>query len=275
MITEQSTSRYEVRPRSVIENSFSSAYESSTDAPVVYPPNLAVTISACISLLLGAGMCILTYFKLKSIWWLIIGIAVGLCTGFVIYHHLKTLKKYKEANSRGSKRFDYKAEYVSLFPSGLPEKMPATDLTREIAPMQNRQSRDVYNNAIRDLITTLNSVNNPNDLLCKNVNTYGSLFAQPRRRCYVRQEDGKFVVYDADFMNPKGELIIDQSDLLSFGPASAFDSIKLPKGSKSTQDVWYIEIKTGEDENDRLYLEAHSKDFDAMKKLFGAKRMRQ
>ena len=38
---------------------------------------------------------------------------------------------------------------------------------------------------------------------------------------------------------------------------------------------WYIEIKTGEDENDRLYLEAHSKDFDAMKKLFGAKRMRQ
>ena len=168
---------------------------------------------SCISILLVSGMCILTYFKLKSIWWLIIGIAVGLCTGFVIYHHLKTLKKYKEANSRGSKRFDYKAEYVSLFPSGLPEKMPATDLTREIAPMQNRQSRDVYNNAIRDLITTLNSVNNPNDLLCKNVNTYGSLFAQPRRRCYVRQEDGKFVVYDADFMNPKGELIIDQSDL--------------------------------------------------------------
>ena len=275
MITEQSTSRYEVRPRSVIENSFSAAYESSTDAPVVYPPNLAITISSCISILLVSGMCVLTYFKLKAIWWLIIGIVVALFTVLVIYRHLKAKKKYDEANSRGSKRFDYKAEYVSLFPADLPDKMPATDLTREIAPMQNRQSRDVYNNAIRDLITTLNSVNNPNDLLCKNVNTYGSLLAQPRRRCYVRQEDGKFVVYDADFMNPKGELVIDSADVLSFGPASAYDAAKFSKGSKSGQDSWLIEIKTGDGDSDRLYLEAHAKDYEAMKKLFGARREKQ
>ena len=272
MITEKKTTRYEVNTRKYIEESFSEAYESSTDAPVVYPPSKAILVTSIISILLISGMCVATFFVNGSVVWLIVGIVAFLAIALLVYRHLKALKKYKDANSRGSRRFDYKAEYLSLFPQDLPDRMSATDLTREIAPMQNRQKLDVYNNAIRDLISRLNHVNNPGDILIKNINTYGEFFSQPRRRYYLKAEDGKFVIYDANFMEPKGEIIADADDVVSFGASSGYDVQKISKGSKVSQSAVVIALRTGEGDDGILYFEALGSDLEKVKKLLGAKK---
>lgn len=43
-------------------------------------------------------------------------------------------------------------------------------------------------------------------------------------------------------------------------------------GVKLSQDVVIVEIKTGESENDRLYLEVHSREFDKLKKMLGGRK---
>lgn len=272
MITEKKTTRYEVNTRKYIEESFSEAYESSTDAPVVYPPSKAILITSIISILLISGMCVATYFVKNSIVWLIVGIVAFLAIFLLLYRHLKALKKYNAANSSGSQRFDFKSEYLSLFPQDLPDRMSATDLTREVAPMQNRQKQDVYNNAIRNLITALNRVNNPGDVLIKNINTYGEFFSQPRRRYYIKAEDGGFVIYDANFMEPSGEIVADADDVISFGASSEYDLQKYIKGSKVSQSAVVIALKTGEGADDVLYFEALGSDLERIKKLLGSKK---
>ena len=239
---------------------------------MVYPPSRAILVTSILSVLLISGMCVVTYIVNNSVPWLIVGIVALLAIVFLIYRHLKALKKYNVANSRGSERFDYKSEYVSLFPQDLPERMSATDLTREIAPMQNKQKLDVYNNAIRDLISRLNQVNNPGDLLIKNINTYGEFFSRPRRRYYLKAEDGKFVIYDANFMEPTGEIIADSDDIVSFGATSEYDVQKFSKGTKVSQAAVIIALKTGEGADDVLYFEALGSDLEKIKKLLGTRK---
>ena len=274
MITEQETKRYEVNPERVIESSFSGAFDNISDEPVVSPPEKSVLVTSILSMVLISGMCVLTFIDDRAqIVWLIVGILAFAVIGFIVFRYIKALKKYEKATSQGSQRFNYRQEYVSLFPE-LPDRMSAGDLTKAIAPMQNKQRRDVYNNAIRDLVTKLNTVNNPNDILCRNLSTYGELFAQPRRRCYMKSEDSKIVIYDADFSAPKGELIIDPSDILSYGDPDSFEYISDIKqlGTKISSDAILIAIKTDE-EGGRLYIESHANDLVKLKKILGKGKM--
>ncbi|MCR5694533.1 MAG: hypothetical protein K6G89_06130 [Clostridia bacterium] len=274
MITEQETKRYEVSPERAIENSFSGAFDSISDEPVVSPPEKSVLVSSILSMLLISGMCTLTFVDDRAqIVWLIVGILAFAVIGFIVFRYIKALKKYEKATSQGSQRFNYKQEYVSLFPE-LPDRMNAGELTKAIAPMQNKQRRDVYNNAIRDLITKLNTVNNPSDVLCRNLSTYGNLFAQPRRRCYIKSEDSKIVIYDADFSAPRGELIIDPSDVLAYGEPDSFEYISEVKktGNKISSDAILIAIKTDE-EGGRLYIESHANDLLKLKKILGKSKL--
>lgn len=272
MITERETSRYEVCPQKIIESSFSGAYDSASDAPVITKPDLAVTVTSCLSMLIIFGMCVLTGVHLKNnIIWYIIGVIFLLVPFYIIYKHIKKSAEYKKANSVGAKRFDYKAEYLSIFPQDLPEKMPASEMAREIAYLQGKQKRDMYNNAIRDLISTLNATNNPNDIMCKNLTVYGSIMNQIKKRYYIKSEEGKIIIYDADFMNPRGELVCDSGDIISFGSVSEYPGLKA-SGAKVSQDATVIEIKTGDTEKDRLYLEVHGKEYERLKKLLGGKK---
>lgn len=273
MITEQETRKYEVNTFKTIESSFTGAYDSITDAPIVNPPQKSVTVSGVISMVLVAGMCVLTFFS--SSWkqwgW---GVAAGLSLAaivLIIRRYLKALKKFQEANSAGSKRFDYKEEYMSLFPE-LPGRMNASELIKAVSPMQNKQSRDVYNNAIRDLITSLNTVNNPQDILCRNLTTYGDLFSQLRKRCYIGENGSNdIVIYDSDCLAPRGELVVEPSDILSYGVPDTFGD-KLAgvrkAGVKISSDAVIVAIKTDE-EGGVLYLETHASDFEKLKKLLG------
>ena len=97
---------------------------------------------------------------------------------------------------------------------------------------------------------------------------------QPKKRYYITGEDGKIVVYDSDFMDPKGELVCDPDDVLSFGSNANYPSKINGKGVKVGQDAIIIEIKTGDGEEDRLYLEAHANDYDRIRKLLGARKER-
>lgn len=272
MIIERETSRYEVSPQTLIENSFTGAYNNASDAPVITKPDLSVTIFGCISMLLIFGMCLLTAVQKGAKVWYFIGAAFLLLIFYIVSKHMKKLKIYRDANSQGTQKYDYRAEYLSLFPQNLPAKMPASEMARELAPLQGKQKKDIYNNAIRDLISSLNARNNPNDIMCKNISLYGALMSQTKRRYYLRSEEGKIVIYDADFMNPRGELVCDASDVLSYGPFSSYPSKINTSGSKINQDSIIIEIQTGEGENDRLYLEVHGMEAERVQKLLGSKK---
>lgn len=272
MIIERETNRYEVSPQTLIENSFTDAYNSASDAPVIVKPDLSVTVFSCISMVLIFGMCILTGVQKHAALWYVIGVLFLLLVFYILYKHMKKLKVYREANSQGTQKYDYRTEYLSIFPPDLPERMPASELARALAPLQGKQKKDIYNNALRDLISTLNSKNNPSDILCKNISLYGTLMKQPKRRYYLRGEEGKIVIYDADFMNPRGELVCDAGDVLSFGPYSSYPAKINTSGSKINQDSVIIEIRTGEGESDRLYLEVHGTEADRVQKLLGAKK---
>lgn len=271
MITERETKRYNVKPYSFIENSFNSSYDYASDAPIVHKPDKGVLISGCISFVLIAAMCALTWKELGKNSWLIIGCAFLALPIYLIYKYLKNLKTYNAANSAGAEKFDYKAAFMEFIPTGLPEEMPAADLTTKIAPFQGKLQKDIYNNALRDVITKLNQVNNPNDILCKNLTLYGDLMSQQKRRYYMCGEDGKIVVYDSDFSCPRGELVIDEDDVLSFGDSSKYNLSPYIKGNiKVSQDSYAVEIKTNDD--GRLFLEVNSREYDKLKKLLGARK---
>lgn len=276
MITERETKRYIVCPKKLIENSFSNAYDNASDAPIVVKPDVAVTVFSCISMVIIVGMCLLTAFSEEKIstMWLGVALAAAVLTGYIIYKHFAKLKAFKDANSEGTKKYDFRAEYLGLFPQELPEEMPASQLAKTLAPMQNKQKKDMYNNAIRDLISKLNSKNNPNDILCKNISLYGDIMTQTKRRYYITGDEGKIIVYDADFIDPRGELVCDPEDVLSYGVYANYPSRINSAGAKVSQDAIIIEIKTGNDEDDRLYLEAHANDYDRIKKLLGGKKER-
>lgn len=274
MIIEKETDRYLVSPSTLIENSFARAYDSASDAPIISPPDLSITISSCLCMALIFGMCVLTAVVKDDVKWYAIGAIFLLLGAYLVYKHFKKLTVYKNANSAGTKKYDFKKEYESIFADGFPEKMPASEMAKKVAPLQNRQKKDLYNNALRELVSSLNAKNNPNDILCKNLSLYGELMTQAKRRYYFKAEDGSFVVYDADFLNPRGELVCDADDVLSFGTYANYPSKIGAQGVKVSQDAIIIEIKTGDGDDDRLYLEALSTDYERIKKLIGARKER-
>ncbi len=275
MVTEKYTEKYKVYPQKLIESSFSTAYDSNNAAPVVYKPDTVVTVTGCISLALAVGMCVLTWAtnEKKPIIWLIIGALFLFFIFLVIKNHFKKLNEYKKVNSKGADKFDHKAEYMSLFPQELPNTMNAYDFLLEVAKMQGKQKNDVYNNAIRNLITKINKVNNPDEILCKNLTLYGNVFDQLKHRYYFTQDGGDIIVFDSDFQNPRGEIVFNADDVVAFGEPAGFDLSKVTKNNvKLSSDSLIIAIKTGEGENDVLFLEAHAKDSEKIKKIVGSKK---
>lgn len=275
MVTEKYTEKYKIYPQKLIESSFSTAYDSNNSAPVVYKPDTVVTVTGCISLALAVGMCVLTWAtnEKKPFIWLVIGALFLFFIFLVLKNHFKKLKEYNKVNSKGADKFDHKSEYTSLFPSDLPASMNAYDFLLEIAKMQGKQKNDVYNNALRNLVTKLNKVNNPDEILCKNLTLYGNVCSQQRHRFYLSQDGGDIILFDSNFQSPSGELVFTADDVVAFGDPGSFDLSKIMKNNvKLSSDSLIIAVKTGEGEDEILYLEAHAKDADKIKKIVGSKK---
>lgn len=277
MIIEKETERYKVYPKKLIDSTFTSAYDSNNDAPVVMKPDLIVLIFSIFSLLLIVGMCALTWYHERSgkaaYIWLCIGAIFLVFIFTTIKKYVKQLKLYKNDNSKGAVKYDTKSEFSDLFPSDLPNSMTAADFALKINGLVGKQKKDVYNNALRNLITKLNKINNPDDILCKNLSLYGNIMDRLKQRFYITIDDGKLVVYDAAFQNPKGELIIDIEDIVKYDEASEFDTSAISKsGIKASNDGILIEINAGEG-NENIFLEIHSKDFERFKKMIKTRKV--
>ena len=71
MIQEQKTRRYTVNPKKMIDDAFESAYSDGQDGPVVRKPDLAVTITGILSMLIVTGMYLATFIakgKSDKLW---------------------------------------------------------------------------------------------------------------------------------------------------------------------------------------------------------------
>ena len=83
------------------------------------------------------------------------------------------------------------------------------------------------------------------------------------------QEENKLVFFDADWMNPKGEIVCDIDDIVSFGRFSQYpSSINSAGGGKIKPDSVIIEIK---DESNHVYFEMVSDSYNLVKKMLPSK----
>lgn len=271
MIQEQKTRRYTVNPKKMIDDAFESAYSDGQDGPVVRKPDLAVTITGILSMLIVTGMYLATFIakgKSDKLWLILMAVCLAI-TLFIIYKYIKNLNAYKKHNSTDNSKHAKKVEFFSLFGDTLPEEMEAAEFLKIVTPLATKPAviqKNTFKGTVFQLVNMLNTKNNPSDLLCKNMTVYGDVLSKTRHRYYVRKEDNKFIFYDQDFMNPAGELVCDEKDVLSYGRFSAYPSSINTSGGKIHQDSYVVEIDAGNDV--KIYFEINGRETEKVKKLF-------
>jgi hypothetical protein len=158
---------------------------------------------------------------------------------------------------------------VSLF-GDLPETIPTGDLLKIISPLISKQENISFKNALKRISDTITVINNPNDIKCKLVTTFGDIFTQPKRRLYLQNVDDKLVFYDADFSKPKGEIICDLDDVESYGTFSQYPlRINSSGGGKINPDALVLKIK---DTKHEIYFEFQKEVYDELKKILPRKK---
>ena len=270
MIQNNKTQRYTVNPKSMIDTAFENAYTDGQDGPVVSKPDLAVTITGVLSMLIVTGMYLLTFFEKgkNDKLWLILMAVCGAITVFIVYKHFKSLKAYKNYNSTDNSKHAKKMEFFALFGENLPAEMTASEFLRVVTPIATKPAvlqKPTFKSALFQLVNMLNSKNNPSDLLCKNITVYGDILPQARHRYYIKRENGTFIFYDQDFMNPTGEIVCDEKELLSYGRFTAYPASVNKSGGKVHQDSYVVEIDAGDD---KIYFEINGRETEKVKKLF-------
>lgn len=273
-----STDKYDIEPKKLIEKSFENAYTKTAVTVQVSPPDTLVTVFSVISMVLLAGMFFLTakydtsVDKNPSLWYTL---AAG-CTGIIAYiisKHLKSEKLYKESMkvSKTKVKDEKKENFLEMLEyDELPETMPALDLARKVSSLQSKQTDLTYLTALRQIGEKLSKINNPEDLLCKMISTVPNVFPQPKRRLYVKEKDGQINFYDSDFMHPLGEIVCEKDNVVSFGEYSKYQKrVPNPGGGKIRPESIIVEIK---DDNYNLFFEFRNDDYDEIKKLFGGKK---
>ena len=271
MIQESKTRRYIVNPRSLIDAAFESAYTDGQDGPVATKPDLAVTVTGVLSMLIMTAMYLYTFFvkgKSDKLWLILMAVCAAI-TVFIIYKHFKNLKAYKNYNSTDNSKHAKKMEFFALFGDDIPEEAEASEFLKKVAPLATKPAvvqKPTFKGAMFQLVNKLNSKNNPADLLCKNMTVYGTVLTQARHRYYVKRENGTFIFYDQDFMNPAGEIICDEKEVLSYGRFSAYPASINKSGGKVHQDSYVVEIDAGNDE--RIYFEINGRETEKVKKTF-------
>lgn len=152
----------------------------------------------------------------------------------------------------------------------MPEVTHAMELQRKVSPLMGKQTDVTYIAALRQINEKLASKNNPEDLLCKMISTEPEVFKQPKRRLYLKADAGSLVFYDADFMNPIGEIVCDLDDVVGYGDYAKYpNKFNNPGGGKIRPESIILEIK---DEKHNLFFEFRTEDYDALKKILGGKK---
>lgn len=274
MIKIHETKRYNVKPNTVISDAFETAYTRYAEEQPVTPPDLAMPVFISISMLLLVIIFILTaleYINERFIWLLLAALCLVIA-GRSFYKYFIQNKKYKQAAGKPSLIKAKREGFFSFFnekDSNLPETISAGDMLKKVSPIIGKQNDQVYNNALREMSEDLTRINNPSLTMCKLVNPLSDVFTQSRRRLYFKDEGAYLVFFDTDWMNPLGEIVCDEEDVVSFGSYSKYPSSINSSGNKIRQDAIILEIKDGEN---HIFFEFQSESYAEIKKAVSSRK---
>lgn len=276
MISIKETKRYNINPNEVIGDAFETAYTRYAEEQPVTPPDIAMPIFTAISMALLCVTFLLTAFKPENKGDQFIWIALaGVCILFAARSFSKYFsqnKKYRQAAGKPSTVKAKREGFFSFFNKsgeGLADEMSAGEMIKLVSPIIGKQNDQVYNNALREISEDLSRINNPSLTMCKLVNPLSDIFTQSRRRLYFKTEDDKLIFFDTDWMNPIGEIICDEDDVVSFGEYSKYPSSINKSGGKIRQDAIILEIK---DDNNHTFFEFQSESYPEIKKAVASKK---
>ena len=273
MIHVEETKQYNVRAQGVLSNAFERAYSRYADTQEAAPPDAATMIFSVISFVLVIAMLLLTAYNYpkETIWYLLAGL-FAFFIGRVVYRYILARKEYLKAAGKPSTISQKKVAFFNLFGGmeEIPEITTAADLQNRVRPLLGKQKDQIYNTALRTISEELVTVNNPNLPMCKLITPLKEVFTQSRQRFYFKEENGSLIFFDADWMNPKGQIQCDMNDVLSFGKYTNYTgSINSSVGGKIRSDAVILEIQG---ETGSVYFEFHQDEYDTLRKRLPGKK---
>ena len=278
MITTRPTEKYMVDTESVLSASFEDAYFKYQAVLPKEAPDLFQFITSLLSLGILTAMCVITAIREGSgvflyVW---LGISVAIAALFVrsVYKYIKDYNAFKNDRNNAIKKQKKKDAFYALFDRKyfLDQKVNATELSKAVSSMLGKQSDNIFNASLRELSSKLNDKNNPKDILCKSLNPVGDLFPTARKRFYFRFDGRNYVFYDQDFEEPKGEIVCDVDDIMSYGlfkDYSSEDTEIITKYSKAKPDSNILKISDGEN---TFFFEFLPSDYDRIRKLIPSRK---
>lgn len=272
----KNTSKYNVNPRYMISDTFEDGYKRFANEQVAAPPDKVALIATALSFILLIAILILTSFTYKDQFYVWLALA-ALCVILLlrsVMKYTKARKEYLKAAGKPTTISKKRKRFYSLFSDGenlsdLPNVMSAGEFLPIVARLMGKQEEQLYNGVLRTIHEKLAAINNPNLPMAKIITPFGDVFNQTKRRLYVVEEDNKLIFFDADWMNPKGEIVCDMENIVSFGRFSQYPSnINSAGGGKIKPDSVIIEIK---DETNHIYFEMVSDLYNYVKKMLPSK----
>ena len=272
----KTTRKYNINPKMLVAQAFDESYARYANEQVAAPPDKVSAISSCLSFSILIAILILTAFTYTENVMLWYGLA-GLCLlllGRSAYKYYKARKEYLNAAGKPSTINKKRKRFFALFSDSenladLPDVMPAGSFVNAVSRHMGKQEEQIYNAALRSIHEELADKNNPNLPIAKIITPFGDVFNQTKRRFYLVEDCGKLVFFDAEWMNPKGEIVCDISDVVSFGKFSQYpSSINSAGGGKIKPDAVIIELK---DSEHHIYFELIPDLYSTVKKLLPSK----
>lgn len=276
MLEIKETKRYKIKPNDIIGDAFETAYTRYAEEQPVTPPDLAMPVFTSVSMAILFATFLLTAFQPENkanqfIWIALAGVCI-LFAARSFSKYISQNKSYKQAAGKPSLIKAKREGFFSFFNksgAGIPEEMSAGDMIKLVSPIIGKQNDQVYNNALREISEDLSRINNPSFTMCKLVNPLSNIFTQSRRRLYFKTEGDKLIFFDTDWMNPIGEIVCDEDDVVSFGEYSKYPSSINKSGGKIRQDAIILEIK---DDNNHAFFEFQSESYSEIKKAVASRK---
>ena len=276
MIQIGETKKYMINPQKTIERAFEGSYVSSLEKMPAAPPDYMASIWGAASVLFVAILYYITAVEATAknesagLWYALSAVCVAIPL-VVIFKLYKSHKAFKSASGGEDKKETERRRFYDLLKyDSQPESISATEFTKVISPMLGKQSKELYNSGIRRISEYLATVNNPDDLCCKLLTPFGSVFNQPKKRFYMSVTEGAVHFTDFDFANPKGEITCSPEDVVSFGQYAKYPhNIAAPGSGKIRSDALILEIQ---DQESHLYFEFLPQDIARIRKTFSGKK---
>ena len=274
MIQVSDTKKYIIEPRRTIERAFEGAYVGSLEKMPSAPPDYMASIWGAASVLLVAVLYYITAVKtigngeVGTTWYALSAACVAIPL-VILFRLWKAHKAFKAVSGGESKKEAERQKFYALMHYDTqPASISASEYAKEISPMLNKQSKELYNNGIRRISEYLAGVNNPDALSCKLLTPFGTVFNQAKKRFYLSVEDKTVRFTDFDFADPKGEITCNWEDVISYGQYAKYPQNIAPAGGKIKADSIILEVR---DNENHLFFEFLPHDLARLKKTFSGK----